>query len=241
MVIMTAKNNKTITIYTSLSIGEINPYELVIAMFPTGYFCNFTSIYYHELTDQIPKTIYVCNETISENRAKGEDALNNTKLRSAFIKPHRYTKYVFEFNNHKIVIVDRKKNSDHGVVEVSSKNILFPNNSRTTCRERALIDAIVSPQYNGGIVSVYSYFKNSLPKLNIHKLINIYKQLNYIYPYTQSIGFFLDRLGKQKLASIIYKAFPPNYKFFVDHNAKTSWMFDNKWKIYYPKGLVDEN
>lgn len=239
--ILKAKNGKTITLYSSSSLDEIAPYDLAAAICPEGYFCNLSSIYYHALTNQIPKTVYVCNETISGRPSIRSDTLNNNKLRSAFIKPHRHTNYVIERNDCEIVIVDRKKSSDYGVVKINTQKSLYPNNSRITCTERALIDAVVSPHYNGGIVSVYTYFKKARQKINIRKLLDIYQKLEYVYPYTQTIGFFLEKLGMLKQAAAIYDEFPPEYKFYVDHNAKTSWKFDNKWMVFYPQGLVDEN
>ena len=236
-----AKNDKTVTLYASCSLDEVSPYDLGQAMFPDGYFCDLSSIYYHSLTNQIPKTIYICHETISASRKGKADVLNNTILRSAFIKPHRYTNYVFEHNNYEIVVIDRKKNSGYGVTKVTAQNAICPSSSRVTSIERALIDAIVSPQYNGGIVSVYTYFKHARQKLNIHKLVDIYRQLDFVYPYSQSIGFFLDKLGIQKQASLIHNEFPPKHKFYIDHIAKASWKFDEKWNLYYPNGLVDEN
>jgi len=238
---LTAKNKKTLTLYTSRLLDEVNPYEIAMAMFPAGYFCNLSSIYYHSLTNQIPKSIYICNDTISARQKSRTYDLSNNKLRDAFIKPHRYTSYVFQRKNFEVIVIDKEKGSRHGVIKVRAHNALCPNNSRITCIERALIDAIVSPQYNGGIVSVYTYFKNVRQKLNVQKLVDIYRQLNFVYPYSQSIGFFLERLGMKKQASVIYEAFPPKYTFYVDHNAKTSWKHNDKWNLYYPNGLVDEN
>ena len=239
--ILKAKNNKTVTIYSSSPLDKINPYELAAKMFPAGYFCNLSSIYFHSLTNQIPKTIYICNETISEHLKTDADGMNNSLLRSVFIKPHRHTSYVFAVNKCEIVVVDRKKKSDHGVVKIHAHNTLLPNNSRITSVERALIDAVVSPQYNGGVVSVYTYFKKARRKMDVKQLMDIYRKLDFVYPYSQVLGFFLDNIGLQKQASDIYGEFPPQFKFFVDHNAKASWTYDAKWKLYYPNGLIDEN
>ncbi len=239
-----AKNKKHITLYSSRTINKLTPYELAKAMFPEGYFCNLSSIYHHSLTNQVPNSIYICHETISANRNVYTEPISNNPIRGAFIKPHRYTNYVFDFNQHKIIVIDRVKNSDYGVVEIHSSKAIAPKNSRITCIERALIDAVVSPHYNGGISSVYAFFKNTHnahKKLAITKLIDIYKKLGYIYPYSQSIGFLFDKAGMTKHASAIYAAFPPVSTFFVDHNAKTSWNYDEKWKLYYPVGLIDED
>jgi predicted transcriptional regulator of viral defense system len=237
-----AKNNKSVTLYTSSDLDKMKPYDIAAAMFPGGYFCNLSSIFYHSLTNQIPSSIYICNETISSRQKPIIDELTNNKLRNAFIKPHRHTNYVFEFNNYEIVVIDREKNTRHGVMSVKSSNVLFPKESFVTSIERALIDAIVSPQYNGGITSVYTYFKKAKQKnINIHKLLDIYRSLDFVYPYSQSIGFFFDRLGMKKRANVIHGAFPPNQKFYIDRNAKASWKMDDKWKLYYPKEIIDEN
>jgi len=238
---LTAKNNKSLTLYTSRLLDEVSPYEIAMAMFPTGYFCNLSSIYYHSLTNQIPKSIYICNETISAKQKNRTYDLSNSKLRNAFIKPHRYTSYIFQRKNYEVIVIDKEKGSRHGVIKVRTHNALCPNNSRITCIERALIDAVVSPQYNDGIVSVYTYFKKARQKLNVQKLVDIYRQLNFVYPYSQSVGFFLETLGMKKQASVIYDTFPPKHTFYVDHNAKTSWKHDDRWNLYYPNGLVDEN
>lgn len=234
---LTAKNSKTVTLYCSRKLDKLNPYEIAHAMFPQEYFCNLSSIYYHSLTNQVPKAIYICTSAKRIN----VNTVNNNELRRAFIKPHRHTNHVYTLNDYKVIVVERARISDSGVVESHPPSTLLPNTSRVTCIERALIDAVVSPQYNGGIVSVYTYFRNARDMLNMARLIKIYRQLDFVYPYSQSIGFLLDRAGMPKYASVIYKKFPPERSFFVDHDAKTSWIYDKKWNLYYPAGLVDED
>jgi predicted transcriptional regulator of viral defense system len=236
---LTAKNNKTVTLYCSRKLDKLNPYEIAQALFPQGYFCNLSSIYYHSLTNQVPKTIYICYEKKPAKRIN-VSTVNNNELRRAFIKPHRHTNHVYTLNDYKVIVVERARISDSGVVESHPPSTLLPSTSRITCIERALIDAVVTPQFNGGIVSVYTYFKTARGMLNIERLIKIYRQLDFVYPYSQSIGFLLDRAGMSKHASVIYKKFLPEHSFFVDHDAKTSWIYDEKWKLYYPAGLVDE-
>ena len=238
---LTAKNKKEITLYSSQTINNLTPYQLAKALFPNGYFCNLSAIYHHSLTNQVPNSVYICHETISANRKVHIESISNHALRSAFIKPHRYTNYIFDFKQYEIVVIDRVKNSDYGVIDIHASKAVIPSNSRITCIERALIDAVVSPHYNGGILSVYTFFKNAVNRLNITKLIDIYKQLELTYPYSQTIGFFLEKSGMTKHASAIHAEFPPARIFYLDHNAKTTWSFDDKWMLYYPAGFIDEN
>jgi len=240
-VLLASRNGKDITLYSSQSVKKLSPYELAQAMFPDGYFCNLSAIYYHSLTNQVPSTVYICHETISAQPKTHTSKLNSNALRSAFIKPHRYTNYVFNVNQHEVVVVDRLKGSAYGVIKSHVLKAVLPEHSNVTCIERALIDAVVSPHYNGGIVSVYAAFKNAHKMISASKLIEIYKQLEFIYPYSQSIGFLLERAGMPKHATVLFKEFPPAQVFFIDHDAKSSWSYDAKWKLYYPVGLVDEN
>jgi len=238
---ITAKDGKTVTLYCSRKLDKLNPYEIAQVMFPKEYFCNLSSIYYHSLTNQVPKAIYICYEKKPAKRIN-VNTINNNGLRRAFIKPHRHTKHVYTLNDYEVIVVERRARIlGSGVVESHPPSTLLPTTSRVTCIERALIDAVVSPQYNGGIVSVYTYFRKAQGMLNIARLIKIYKQLDFVYPYSQSIGFLLDRAGMSKHASVIHKKFPPERSFYVDHDAKTSWVYDKKWNLYYPAGLVDED
>ncbi len=238
---LTAKDGKAVTLYCSHKFDKLNPYEIAQAMFPKEYFGNLTSIYYHSLTNQVPKAIYICYEKKPAIRKK-VNTVNNNELRRSFIKPHRHTKHVYTFDNYEIIVVERRSSiSGSGVGESHPPSTLLPNASRVTCIERALIDAVVSPQYNGGIVSVYTYFRNARNRLNMAKLVKIYKQLDFVYPYSQSIGFLLDKAGMPKYASVIYNNFAPERSFYVDHDAKTTWIYDEKWKLYYPAGLVNED
>ena len=234
---LTAKNNKTVTLYCSRKLDKLNPYEIAHALFPQEYFCNLSSIYYHSLTNQVPKAIYICTSAKRIN----ENTVNDNELRRAFIKPHRHTNHVYTLNDYNVIVVERARISGSGVVESHPPSTLLPNKSRVTCIERALIDSVVSPHYNGGIVSVYTYFRNARDMLDMASLIKIYRRLDFVYPYSQSIGFLLDRAGMPKYASVIYKNFPPERSFYVDHDAKTSWIYDEKWKLYYPAGLVNED
>jgi len=237
-----AQNGKNITLHCSQSLENLNPYKIAKALFLDSYFCNLTSIYYHSFTNQIPSSIYICHETISAKpKSSYSNKINNTSIRSAFIKPHRCTNYIFKFNQYEIIIVDRLKGSSHGVLDIHTSGSILPKHSRITSVERALIDAVVSPHYNGGIVSVYGYFKRAHQKINLTKLVETYRKLKFIYPYSQSIGFFLEKAGMTKHASAFLEEFPPEYSFFIDHDAKSFWRYDEKWKLYYPPGLINEN
>ena len=234
------RNGKRVTLYSARPLEEFTSYELAFAMFPEGYFCNATAIFHHSLTNQVPNVVYICHPTISPRPRRRTEGLSEVRIRTAFIKPHVYTTHVVVMKDSEVVVVDRERGADHGLLTIRTKGSVCPQGARVTSLERALIDAVVAPHYNGGVASLPGYFKAARPKLNVQRLLELYEKLDFVYPYAQAIGFFLEHAGMAEKAEEIRKAYPPRQRFFVDHAAKSSWLYDDRWMIHYPEGLVDD-
>ena len=206
-------------------------------MFPQGYFCNLSSVYFHSLTDQVPGVVYVCNETISPRERSSMKALPEPAIRAAFIKPHRHTRNIVDGREGAVIILDRERGTDFGVATIRGRHPLYPQGMRITCLERALIDSVVAPQYNGGIASVLAYFQAAKRRVRMERMVEIYRDLHFVYPYAQTIGFLLERAGVLERAAAMRDAYPPRQKFFIDHEAKSTWTYDERWMLYHPRGL----
>ena len=232
---------KTMHVYSSAQLNEIDSYDLAAAMLPGGYFCNLSAVYYHGLISQVPNTVYWCQETSAPRKGRSKQQVTDARVRSAFIKPRHHTSFVVKQRDHDIVIIERTRGTDHGVVAVRRQQSPCPVGSRVATLERALIDAVVSPHYNGGITSLCEYFGAAKGKLKTQKLLEIYRKLEFVYPYAQAIAFFMDHAGMQDHAEEVRRVYPPRQRFYVDHGAKSTWIYDERWMISYPKGLVDDN
>jgi hypothetical protein len=106
--------------------------------------------------------------------------------------------------------------------------------------ERTLIDITVRPAYAGGVKSVLEAYRSVQSKISIPKLSTTLRALNYIYPYHQSVGFYMETAGNYSLEDIQellnYKAF--DYDFYLDYEMQSP-AYSNRWKIYYPQDLVN--
>lgn len=234
-------NRKAMHVYSSVQLNEIDSYNLAAAMLPDGYFCNLSAVYYHELTNQVPNTVYWCQETSAPRKGRSKQQLTDAQIRAAFIKPRHKTSFVVKQNGHDIVIIERTRGTDHGVVSIRGQQGSWPQGSRVTAIERALIDAVVSPHYNGGVTSICDYFRAAKGRLKTQKLLDIYRRLEFVYPYSQAIGFFMEHAGMPDHAEAVRRVYPPQQRFYVDHSAKSTWAYDDRWMIFHPKGLVDDN
>lgn len=234
-------NGRKIPIYCSLPLSEIDVYELATSVLPNGYFCNLTAIYHHSLTKQVPNSVYWCHEKLVPNKRRSAEKLSEARIRSAFVKPKRYTSFVIQHKAHNILVIAGTRGFDHGVEKVLHKHSPCPTGSRITCLERTLIDAVVSPQYNGGLTSLCDYFRAARQRVDIARMLDIYRKMDFVYPYAQSLGFFLEHCGMQSHAQELRSVYPPRHRFYVDHGAKTTWAYSERWMVFYPKGLVNED
>lgn len=217
----------------------VPPYEAACALWPGAYFCNLTAVFYHNLTIQIPSVIYMAREGKGREKDKPQArknvSLSNESIFQAFIKPPRATSSQYKFPKGTMILTERTDRAEAGVITLSDAHKLLPTNARVTSLERTLIDACVNPQYNGGITSVIDYYREAAGRIDAERFIDIYRRLAYLYPYWQAIGFICERAGVTKVAEKIHRSFKAVNEFYLDHNAKASWQFDEKWKLHYPR------
>jgi hypothetical protein len=104
--------------------------------------------------------------------------------------------------------------------------------------ERTLIDIVVRPAYVGGIFEVLDAFRKARDRVSVAVLIATLRKLDYVYPYHQALGFYLERAGVpidrlQRLLDLGCE-----YDFYLG-NKLSNPQFDSLWRIYYPEGLWD--
>lgn len=228
--------------------GFRNSLELAKTLYDDGYISHYTAAYLHGLTEQIPKTIYVRVEYPTYSNNSSEVKLTQERIDIAFSKPYKISNKfsVKNFLGFRIKKVFTKKSRKVGVSKISiddKSNLEI----KITSIERTLIDIAVRPEYSGGISEVCKIYRNAVKMgvIDIHKIVNLIKRLNFVYPYHQTIGFLLELSGVNSAElNYIRRNFPIRYDFYLMHGMnKTEQediVFVQDWRIYVPKSVLSE-
>ena len=102
--------------------------------------------------------------------------------------------------------------------------------------ERTLVDIAVRPDYAGGIYQVLEAYRTAKDRISVNTLIAILKKLDYVYPYHQSIGFYMDRAGYDESRTKRLLALGTSLDFYLTYGIKDR-KYDRKWRLFFPKGF----
>jgi predicted transcriptional regulator of viral defense system len=212
--------------------GDVSIYEMALTLKPDSYFTHYTAMFFHELTEQIPKTIYLNQE--QPKKPKQETHLTQSSIDLAFKRPVRVSNNIALCGEYNICLLNGMHTGRLGVIETMGSG---GEKIHVTDIERTLIDLTVRPTYSGGIFEVLNAYRLARNKISVNKLSAILQKLNYIYPYHQAVGFYLDRAGNYEDSSIsLFRKFGMKYDFYLTHQMK-DMVYSKEWKLFYPKGL----
>jgi len=212
---------------------ESNNFDIALTIKKDGYLSNYSAMYLLGITLQIPKTTYVTTDK-SQNKysLSNNSELEQESVDKAFSKPQRTASdsYKSQLDNYRYTFLQKKNNSINiGVIDQSNRKI--------TDLERTLIDIAVRPSYSGGVFEVLSAFVTAKEKgIDLLKLDKYLNNLDYIYPYHQLIGFYLEKCGIPKVKLKLFSEKISDIDFYLTYNMNTK-DYNTYWKLYYPRGF----
>jgi len=209
--------------------GDVPTFQLIQSVEPEGYFTHFTALQFHGLTQQIPKTIYFNDE---QHTTGGGANLTQHGLDNAFKGKCRISQNVIDFRDYKVCRVNGRHTGQLGVI---TPRFFDGSEVRVTNLERSLIDATVRPAYSGGIFEVAHAYKAAAPDLSIPRLINMLPDLNFVYPYHQAIGYYLQRSGcfsESDLAPL--RDLEMAFDFYLDYGIRNK-EYVSEWRLFIPQ------
>lgn len=227
------KPYKRKTVYTW---GHVPFYEVVLGISSKCYLSHYSAVKLHGLTDQTPKTFYINEEQKLSSWLAGK--LTQRTIDAAFRRPVRVTSRVAETKQYRVVFLNGKNTENLGVIEdeFHSSGGERHGRIRVTNMERTLIDITVRPVYAGGVSEVLKAFTLAREQISVNRLAAMLKKLEYIYPYHQAIGFYLDRAGYRPAAVDLFRRLPRQFDFYLEHAMKET-DYVKEWSLFIPKGL----
>lgn len=219
------QNGKRKLIFSSVGVDE---HTLIMGLHPNGYFSHYSSMILHQLTLQIPKSYYL---NVEHSKEIPYQNLTQNAIDSAFSQPQRKASNYLTFKTKKIFVINGKKTDRLGVISRNSIKESFAY----TDLERTLIDIAIRPAYSGGVFEVLGAYQTAKKQVDPIKLESYLTQLEFIYPYHQVIGFYLEKAGYGTKDLKLFEKETP-FKFYLTYNIRSK-EFSTKWNLYHPKGI----
>jgi hypothetical protein len=201
-------------------------FQVAISLVKKSYLSHFSAVYLHGLTNQIPKTIYISSEQSKKNNVDRE--IEQNAIDVAFSRAQRKSSTTTIYNGYTFLLHNSMYSNRTGVYSLDGLSI--------TNIERTLIDVTVRPGYAGGVDSVLDIYRRAIDRISINKLIATLEKLNFIYPYHQAIGFYLEKAGYnlKKLEPLFQIEMKFDFHLTYEIIEKE---YSSRWRLYYPKGM----
>jgi predicted transcriptional regulator of viral defense system len=205
--------------------------EVAATLRSTSYLCHSSAMFVHGLLDQEPSVLYANYEQSEKPHPSG--GLTQASIDRAFRGKQRESTFAFEYAASKIILLSGKHTNNF---EVENRGLSTGSTVRVTSLERTLIDITVRPAYAGGVQAVLEAYRRAKGKLVVPTLMSTLKKLDYVYPFHQSVGFYLSRAGYPKKSWTALKELGLSLDFYLAYNMRDPH-HDPDWRIYYPNGL----
>lgn len=206
-----------------------SPYELALSLKRGAYLSHGTAMFLHGLTEQIPFQLYVNSEQSPKKRS---EHLTQQGITNAFAGKQRESTFIFQFDHNQARLLWGKNTGRLEVKEIEHDG----GKIDVTKLERTLIDITVRPSYAGGVLQVLEAYRKAKDRISTGILVATLNRLDYVYPYHQAIGFYMQRAGYSEQQYGRLRALGLYFDFYLTYDLQDK-DFDPEWRLFFPKSL----
>ena len=157
-------------------ITSAHEFEIAMALVDPAAISHWSALHYHELTEQVPRTVFVLTKT----------GTSVPRMRNAGSKRSNRG-YLVRDTTYQFIQVRTKRFFGTQKVWVGDARVSM------TDRERTLLDGLSMPQYCGGFAEVLHAFQVRLARLDIERITDYAVRLDTAT--AKRLGWVLERQG----------------------------------------------
>jgi hypothetical protein len=203
--------------------SDFNIYNFCKTLQNNSFFPMTTSLNIQNLTNYRNKYIYVSKERAHRNEFQ-ENKLEQKDIDSAFSKNPKRTNAYDKLGEYLIILLETNNTSSYEIIKYKEYNISSVN--------RAFVEIISNVHYFQSTNHVIKLFKEIKDELDLGKIYNVIEKFNFIYPYYQLAGFYLESIGFEKKELHKFYEKKTDLKFYTEKNRE-KYSFDTYWNIYF--------
>lgn len=211
--------------------GPGDLFEIATSLRTGSYISHGSAIYLNRLATDVPARIIV-NKEQSEKQSS-VSTLTQAGIDRAFsASTQRSSQLLYRLDGGTEVLIINGKNTRRlGVIQMDIGAGYVVD---VTGLERTLIDIAVRPNYAGGVAAVLQAYQAAHGKMSVRKLIETLKQVDYLYPYHQVIGYYMQQAGFSPEEYNQLKDLGLDFDFYITYGMKQA-EYRPEWRLHIPR------
>ncbi len=216
--------------------GDVPLHAVLMTLKKDCHFSHYTAMQMHDLTEQDPKAVYLNFEQPPKPRSAA--GLQQDRIDAAFARGPRLTNNIATLGGTRIVLLNGMHTRYLGIETRSITTGDADATLRLTDLERTLVDIAVRPFYSGGVGEVLKAFERAAPRASTNRVAALLADLDYVYPYHQAIGYYLETCGRYSKSAVelFRQKFELKFDFYLTYSMKNP-RYVERWRLYVPEGL----
>lgn len=202
---------------------EFNFYDFAYSLEKDCFFPMFTSLNIQGLSSFRNNFIFISKERKTRVNFSFKN-ITQASIDKAFKNKPKRTKAHANIEGINIVMLESNNTEEIGIINY--------NGYRISSINRAFVEIISNIHYFKTPNDVISEFKKIKEKLDIKRIFNIIEKFDFVYPYYQLAGYYLEQIGFTRNELIDFCNKKSNLKFYTMKN-KENYSFDSFWDVFY--------